>query len=61
MISIYLIFSLLATLVAPMANAQTTGSAGWYVQGDAREVGSSSGKGMIWIKSHDAQDNPTAP
>ena len=47
MIPIYLIFSLLTTLVAPMANAQTTGSAGWYVQGDAREVGSSSGKGML--------------
>ena len=47
MIPIYLIFSLLTTLVAPMVNAQTEGSAGRYIQGDAREVGSSSGKGML--------------
>ena len=47
MIRIRLVFSLLITLIMPMVNAQTEGSAGRYIQGDAREVGSSSGKGML--------------
>jgi hypothetical protein len=33
---------------------------GWYFQGNAQETGGASGKGMLWIKSRDAQNNITA-